>query len=105
MEGDMLNGQRHGLWVAYDLNGRVKSRNAYVKGVLDGPSTVFRENGALYYEGQHAHGHPVGTWAFHDDIGTLVRTVEYDSTGAEIDGQVRPVPGADARMDVLSTSR
>lgn len=87
MEGVMLNGQRHGLWVAYDPNGRVKSRNAYVKGVLDGPSTVFRENGALYYEGQHAHGHPVGTWAFHDDIGTLVRTVEYDSTGAEINGK------------------
>ncbi len=86
MEGDMLNGQRHGLWVAYGSSGQVKSRNTYVNGVLEGPSTVFRENGALYYEGQHFSGHPVGTWKFHDEIGTLVRTVVYDSTGAEIKG-------------------
>ncbi|MCC7501463.1 MAG: hypothetical protein IT229_02970 [Flavobacteriales bacterium] len=87
MEGDMLNGQRHGLWVAYDLSGRVKSRNAYLNGMLDGPSVVFRENGALFYQGQHAQGHPVGTWTFHDEIGTLVRTVVYDSTGVEIKGK------------------
>lgn len=84
MEGDVRNGRRHGLWTAYHPNGAVASRNVYEKGVLHGPTTTFRPNGALYYRGQHAGGHPVGTWEFHDEIGTLVRTVEYDSAGVEL---------------------
>jgi hypothetical protein len=85
MEGDMRNGQRHGLWTAYHQNGQVQSRTTYTLGQRAGPTVVFRPNGALYYEGQYAHDHPVGEWTFHDEIGTLVRTVVYDSAGVQVD--------------------
>lgn len=84
MEGDVRNGKRHGLWTAYHPNGAVQSRNEYRDGVLHGLTTTFRPDGALLYRGQNANGHPVGSWSFHDAIGTQVRTVEYDSTGAEV---------------------
>jgi len=84
MEGDVRNGKRQGLWTAYHKNGQVQSRNTYSNGLLDGPTVVFRPNGALYYKGQHANDHPVGEWLFHDEIGTLVRTVVYDSAGVEV---------------------
>jgi antitoxin component YwqK of YwqJK toxin-antitoxin module len=84
MEGDVRNGQRHGLWTAYHPNGAVQSRSEYRDGELNGPTTTFRPDGALLYRGQNANGHPVGAWSFHDAMGTQVRTVEYDSTGAEV---------------------
>ncbi len=87
MEGDVRNGLREGLWVSFHPNGAVASRNEYHGGVLQGLTVAFRPNGALYYEGQHANGHPVGTWTFHDGIGTLVRTVVYDSAGVEVKPQ------------------
>lgn len=84
MEGDVRNGLRQGLWTAYHPNGAVASRNEYRDGMLHGLTVTLRPNGALYYRGQHANGHPVGTWEFHDEIGTLVRTIAYDSAGVEI---------------------
>jgi hypothetical protein len=60
MEGDMLDGQRHGLWTAYHKNGQVQSRTSYATGQREGPTVVFRPNGALYYKGQYANDHPVG---------------------------------------------
>jgi antitoxin component YwqK of YwqJK toxin-antitoxin module len=84
MEGDVRNGVREGLWTAYHPNGAVASRNEYRNGMLHGLTVTLRPNGALYYRGQHANGHPVGTWEFHDAIGTLVRTITYDSAGVEV---------------------
>ncbi len=81
MEGDVRDGRRNGLWTSYHPNGAVQSRNEFRDGVLHGLTTTYRPNGALLYRGQNADGHPVGTWEFHDAIGTLERTVEYDSTG------------------------
>jgi hypothetical protein len=85
MEGDMLDGQRHGLWTAYHKNGQVQSRTSYATGQREGPTVVFRPNGALYYKGQYANDHPMGEWSFHDEIGTLVRSVTYDSAGIQVD--------------------
>ncbi len=84
MEGDMRNGQRDGVWTSYLPNGRVQSRNVYEQGVLNGMSTVFHDNGVLYYSGAQRRGKPFGEWKFYDDHGVLARTVIYDSTGTMI---------------------
>lgn len=84
MEGDLLDGERHGVWTAFAPNGKAKSRSEYAHGRLQGLTTVFHENGALYYQGQNRHGQPVGAWTFHDAAGVLVKTVNYDSSGAVI---------------------
>lgn len=84
MEGTVRNGVRHGLWTAYRPTGEVQSRSEYQDGKLHGLTTTFRPNGALLYRGQNANGHPVGRWEFHDEIGTAVRIVEFDSTGKQL---------------------
>ena len=84
IEGEMRNGQRNGVWTSYLPNGRVQSRNVYEQGVLHGMTTVFHDNGVLYYSGAQRKGKPFGEWKFYDDQGVLARTVEYDTTGTMI---------------------
>lgn len=91
MEGQMKDGQRHGIWISYFPDGRVRSRSDYQLGRLQGVSTVFRPNGAMYYTGQYRNGKEVGTWRFYDEQGELARTVEYDKNGAVINDRA-PAP-------------
>jgi antitoxin component YwqK of YwqJK toxin-antitoxin module len=83
-EGDILGHNRHGVWTSYNEQGRVRSRNEYVHGVLQGPTITFRDNGALFYVGQHRDGKQVGEWKFYDGSGELLRTAQFDSTGREV---------------------
>ena len=84
MEGQMLDGRRQGVWTSYLPSGRVQSRNVFENGVLDGITTVFHENGVLYYSGNQRKGKPFGEWKFYDNKGLLAKTVVYDTTGALI---------------------
>lgn len=84
MEGDMKDGQRHGIWTSYTPKGAVKSRNEYRNGKLEGLTTVFRDNGAMYYSGQYHNDKQVGEWQFYSEAGNLERTVTYDTSGAVI---------------------
>ena len=84
MEGDMLDGLRTGLWTSYTREGRVKSRSEYLRGLPEGISTVFHDNGAIYYTGNQRGGKQVGEWRFYDEQGNLVRTAVYDSSGVLI---------------------
>ncbi|MFT3884314.1 MAG: hypothetical protein QM724_02450 [Flavobacteriales bacterium] len=84
LEGDLRNGKRNGTWTSYGADGRIKSLNEYVDGVLQGPTTTFRGNGSIYYQGQYLNDRSFGEWRFFDEQGELVRTVVFDSTGAEV---------------------
>lgn len=84
IEGNMRNGQRHGVWTSYHPNGTIASRSAYVDGRLNGVTVVFHTNGQLYYTGDYRMGKQVGDWRFYDEEGTLLKTVHYDSTGTVI---------------------
>ena len=84
MEGRMQGGQRSGVWTSYLPSGRVQSRNVYENGVLHGITTVFHENGVLYYSGTQRKGKPFGEWKFYDHEGNLAKTVVYDTSGTLI---------------------
>ncbi len=84
MEGDMQDGRRTGLWTSYTREGRVKSRSEYRNGLAEGLSTVFHDNGAIFYSGNQLRGKQVGEWRFYDEQGNLVRTAVYDTNGAVI---------------------
>jgi antitoxin component YwqK of YwqJK toxin-antitoxin module len=84
MEGQMLAGQRQGVWTSYLPNSRVQSRNVYENGVLHGITTVFHENGVLYYTGMQRKGKPFGEWKFYDNKGILAKTAVYDTSGVII---------------------
>lgn len=81
MEGELRGAKRQGIWTSYGATGSVKSRSEYVDGVLNGSTTVFRENGQQYYVGTNYNGKPFGEWKFYDEQGMLARTLHYDSTG------------------------
>lgn len=84
MEGDMAGGKRSGLWTGYTRDGRVKSRSEYKDGLPEGISTVFRDDGTLFYTGNQQRGRQVGEWRYYNTEGQLERTVVYDTSGAVI---------------------
>lgn len=90
MEGQMLAGRRQGVWTSYLPNRRVQSRNVYENGVLHGITTVFHENGVLYYTGMQRRGKPFGEWKFYDNKGNLAKTAVYDTSGVVIPEKVKP---------------
>lgn len=77
MEGEKVNGKRHGVWTSYTSDGRVRSRNTYNNGLLHGETVVFRESGVLYYTGGYANDKQIGEWKFYGPDGNLEKTVQY----------------------------
>ncbi|HNR56256.1 MAG TPA: hypothetical protein PKJ19_13890 [Flavobacteriales bacterium] len=84
MEGMMRDGKREGSWISYRADGGLWSRSTYVNGLEEGVTEVFHPGGKLYYTGQYQAGVPVGEWVFFDLLGSEVKRVRYDSTGAVI---------------------
>lgn len=79
MEGNIKDGQRHGLWTSYNTKGSVKSRSEYVNGVLQGPSIVYHDNGVVFYSGSYVDGKQAGVWRFLDNTGEEIKTIDFDS--------------------------
>jgi hypothetical protein len=90
MEGRLQAGRREGVWTSYLPNGRVQSRNVYENGVQHGITTVFHENGVLYYSGTQRKGKPFGEWKFYDDKGNLAKIAVYDTSGAIVPDKAKP---------------
>jgi len=82
LEGNVKDGQRHGLWTSYNKSGTVKSRSEYVNGVLQGPTIVYHDNGSVFYSGTYKDGKQVGVWRFFDANGEEIKTVDFDSGGS-----------------------
>jgi MORN repeat variant len=91
MEGTMQGGKRVGVWTSYLPSGRVQSRNVFSDGVPHGITTVFHDNGVLYYSGDQRMGKPFGEWKFYDREGNLSRTVVYDTSGTMVPDKSRPL--------------
>ena len=75
--GDIVDGQREGLWQYYYENGNLQAEATYVAGREEGPYRIFRENGVPYYIGQYSSGVRTGMWEVYDPEGNLVETKEY----------------------------
>ena len=53
MEGRLKDDKREGEWKAYLRDGRIWSIDTFKNGELEGPSTVYWENGNLRWEGNY----------------------------------------------------
>ena len=84
MEGEIKDGKRIGRWIGYGPNGRILSHTEYREGTLEGPTITFRNDGSVFYRGQHHADKKVGTWTFYDEAGRVARTTTFDSTGQEV---------------------
>jgi antitoxin component YwqK of YwqJK toxin-antitoxin module len=55
-KGIWVNGNQHGVWVEYHINGQLKSRSYYLNGVLQGKSVVYDTAGNLEEENYYRDG-------------------------------------------------
>ena len=77
-EGELKNGQRNGLWIAYDMNtGRKQSETYFSDGIEHGSYTVYNYNGTPSITGQYTLGQRTGEWSFYDKEGNLLGTQQY----------------------------
>ncbi|MFY0602221.1 MAG: toxin-antitoxin system YwqK family antitoxin [Cyclobacteriaceae bacterium] len=56
LEGDLLDGKRHGSWIEFDTQGPVKSLITYMNGKRHGVSLVFDRNGTVSQKSIYSNG-------------------------------------------------
>lgn len=80
MEGKLVNGKRQGKWIAYYENGIKWSEGVFVDGLREGNSIVYYESGKKKMEGKYHENQKVGLWKVWEEDGSLVQTINMDST-------------------------
>lgn len=72
MSDDGTRWIRHGLFMAYHLNGNLASEGSYDHGLEHGLWRDYHENGKLAAEGQYEKGKEVGQWRYWNEDGSPV---------------------------------
>lgn len=78
IEGELLEGNRTGKWIAKYENGQVWSVANYEDGKNHGSSMVYFENGQLRYNKEYINDVPHGLWKFYSPEGVLLGEVMYE---------------------------
>lgn len=76
LEGKLVNGERHGKWIAYHENGMKWSEGSYRNGVREGNAIIYYENGKKKIEGRYKKGYKVGIWRVWEDDGTFADSLD-----------------------------
>ena len=75
LEGQLVNGERHGNWKAYYENGLLWSEGSYWHGKRRGFSSIYYNTGKVKMEGNYANDLKVGMWKVYASDGSLVKTI------------------------------
>ena len=75
IEGELINGERHGPWKYYYENGFLWSEGNYWYGKRKGYSTVYYESGKAKLEGAYKNNLKVGIWKIWKPVGTLAKKI------------------------------
>ena len=78
MTGEYVEGQRHGVWRHYFVDGSVRSEGTYDRGVVDGPWTWYRSTGGLLQRGGFLGAEKHGFWARWDAEGNVIDNGTWD---------------------------
>jgi len=76
MQGELVKGQREGVWLFYYATGTIQSRCDYHLGKREGRSVVYYPSGRSRYEGTYRQDTAVGAWSFYHEDGALMKTVQ-----------------------------
>ncbi len=76
MEGQLVNGKRHGKWVVYHENGMKWSEGSYRHGERVGSAVIYYENGKKKLQGQYRGGYKVGIWRAWERDGTFADSLD-----------------------------
>ena len=74
--GQLLNGERHGIWNSYYDTGMPWSQVSYDRGEEHGSYRTYHPNGEPAIEGAFERGTRVGTWSFFGEDGELILAEE-----------------------------
>ena len=73
--GQLLKGERHGVWNSYYENGMRWSQVNYDRGEEHGSYRTYHDNGEPAIEGIFDEGTRIGTWSFYGEDGKLLTTM------------------------------
>lgn len=77
MQGEVVQGKRHGTWTTWYKNGMKWSENTYNLGVLEGKTVTYYENGQVHYIGYYTNNHKSGQWIFFNEKGEQLKEEKY----------------------------
>ena len=69
VEGLLQDGERHGTWHAYTMEGNLLSVNNYNVGEYDGPYENYFPDGGLRIQGAYSNGKEIGEWIVFNNEG------------------------------------
>ena len=78
MTGEYVEGDRHGVWRHFFVDGSVRSEGAYDKGLVDGAWTWYRSTGGLLQRGGFLGTQKHGLWERWDVDGNLIDSGTWD---------------------------
>lgn len=76
MEGEKVNGERHGMWKYYYANGYLWSEGEFWYGERKGYSIIYYNSGKKQMEGSYKNGLKVGEWKLWNEDGSLNKVVD-----------------------------
>ena len=76
IEGETVNGQRHGIWKYYYENGFLWSEGKYWYGERRGFSIIYFESGKKKMEGTYDKDLKIGIWKLWNEDGSLNQEID-----------------------------
>ena len=76
VEGELIDGKRHGKWIFYYDNGFIWSEGQYRHGIREGYSLVYYKNGKKKISGQYKKNLRYGEWKVYEQDGSLVKAID-----------------------------
>ena len=78
LEGEKVNGERHGMWKYYYDNGFLWSEGKFWYGERKGYSIIYYNTGKKQMEGEYVKDLKVGEWKLWNQDGSLNKIVNLD---------------------------
>ena len=67
------NGVGNGIWIQFNPDGSLAERGTYVDNKVEGPVTLYWEDGSVKARGQYRHWRQkIGPWTYYDRAGNVV---------------------------------
>jgi antitoxin component YwqK of YwqJK toxin-antitoxin module len=71
-EGKYIGQERDSVWLSFDPNGQLASQDTYLKGVLNGSSIIYHQDGSVSEEYNYKNGKKHGLWKQYYKNGKLM---------------------------------
>lgn len=77
IQGNLLDGKRHGLWLSFYEDGVKWSEDEYFQGERNGKTISYYPTGIFRYKGVYIDDEPAGKWTFYDEEGKVDKEEDF----------------------------